>query len=588
MNEHAECDRLDLTALRAAYQSGSLTPEQLIVDVYARMEREALPAVWTARVPLDDALAAARALGDHSDGDARPLWGAPFAVKDNIDVAGLPTTAACPAFSYLPTVSASSVQALIDAGAICLGKVNMDQFATGLVGTRSPYGACQNVFDADYLSGGSSSGSAVAVAAHYVTFSLGTDTAGSGRVPAALNNIVGLKATLGLLPTDGMVPACASLDCLSVFASSVEDAVTVREVMLGRPTALSPRPVSFRFGVPKQLEFAGDPASARAFERALARLEAHGGEATPIDFTPFTELGNLLYGPYVVERHLAVGGFIETHPDDVLPVTRAIILGAREVSSREAFTAMQRAAALRQRCLAELAGLDFLVTPTVPTHFTIAADRAEPRAINDLLGHYTRFVNFLGCAVLSIPQDFRADGLPSGISLVALPGRDTLLDALGDALHRDADAGMGRLRHRLAPLPARLLPPPREVRLAVVGAHMRGMALNPQLSALGARYVCTTKTAPTYRLYALPNTTPERPGLVRTRDQGAAIEVELWDLPYAGLGALMTKVPAPLAIGTLELEGGDSVTGFLCEAVATEGAKDISSFGGYRAYVSRS
>lgn len=587
MTERLKQSRLELDTLHAAYRARTLTPEQLVRDLYARMDTEALPAIWTARLSLEDALAAAKALGPYRDDETRALFGVPFAVKDNIDVQGLPTTAACPAFSYVPTASASSVRALIEAGAFCLGKVNMDQFATGLVGTRSPYGACQNVFDAAYLSGGSSSGSAVAVAAHYVTFSLGTDTAGSGRVPAALNNIVGLKPTRGLLPTDGMVPACESLDCLSVFATNVADAVRVRDVLLGTRRGITPCPVTFRFGVPTTLEFAADLASERAFEKALGRLTCLGGQPIPIDFTPFSALGDLLYGAFVVERDLAVGDFIAQHPEDVLPVTRAIILGAREVGARDAFAAMQRAAALRARCIEQLAKIDFLVTPTIPAPFKREDDLKEPRTINDKLGFYTRFVNFLDCAVLSIPQDFRADGLPSGISLVAPAGADTLLDALGDLLHRDADAGMGRLRH---PIPARSTPrrePPREVRLAVVGAHMRGLALNAQLGAVDARYVCTLRTAPKYRLYVLPNTTPERPGLVQTRDDGAAIEVELWDLSFHALGTLMAKVPPPLSIGTLEVEDGELVKGFLCESFATEGARDISELGGYRAYLTQ-
>lgn len=603
---------LDLRSLHAAYDAGTLTPESLIRELYARMERTPTPNAWIARVPEAEALARARALGPRKQDDPRRLYGVPFAVKDNIDVAGLPTTAACPAFAYLPTRSASAVQALLDAGALCLGKLNLDQFATGLVGTRSPYGACENVFDAAYLSGGSSSGSAVVVAAHHVSFSLGTDTAGSGRVPAALNNVVGLKPSLGLLPRDGMVPACASLDCLSLFALSVDDAACVRDVILGRPHRVTPRPASFRYGVPRPLELFDDRASAHSFARALTALSRLGGEPVELDFAPFSALGDLLYGPFVVERLLAVGAFVAAHEREVLPLTRDIILGARGFDASDAFRAFQRVNELRAACLRELEQVDVLVTPTVPTHFRRDQERAEPRAINDQLGIYTRFVNFVGCPALAVPADFREDGLPFGVSLLAKPGRDLWLDGLAGALHAASDAGMGRARHplprpihdatgaspasdvaidatsarpsvRLALDDAR--PLPIEARLAVVGAHLRGMPLNAQLLAVEARYVATVRTAPEYRLYALAAGPPERPGLVRVASAGAAIEVELWDLTWAALGAFMANVPAPLAIGTLQLADGELVKGFVCEASATEGARDISHFGGFRAYL---
>jgi allophanate hydrolase len=586
MTQHAYS--LDIASLHEAFRSGALTPEQLVADLYAQLERDSEPNVWITRVAREQALERARALGPFVDIARQPLFGIPFAVKDNIDVAGLLTTAACPAFAYLPEVSSPAVDALLRAGAICFGKVNMDQFATGLVGTRSPYGACVNVFDPAYLSGGSSSGSAVAVAAHLVSFALGTDTAGSGRVPAALNNIVGLKATRTLLPTEGMVPACQSLDCLSVFAACVRDAALVRDTIVGRPRLCSSVPAGFRFAVPEPLELFGDARSLQVFERALARLETLGGERVALDFAPFAELGDLLYGAFVIERELAVGSFIEAQRDRVLPVTRDIILSASAYSGADAMRAVQHAEQLRTHCLRALSAVDYLVMPTVPTHFTLAQDAAEPRLVNDKLGIYTRFVNFIGCPVLAVPQDFRADGLPFGLSLAALPGADASLDALADHLHRLSDAGMGRLRY---PLPASDAvtgrPPPQQARLAVVGAHMRGLALNEQLVACAARYVATVQTAPVYRLFALPNSQPERPGLVRTPQDGSALEVELWDLSWSSLGALMERVPPPLAIGTLELSDGELVKGFLCESYAAQGARDISSFGGYRRYLER-
>jgi len=588
MSANIAVGSLDIASLHASYASGARTPAALLEQLYALMEQEQRPALWITRVALDDALARAAELGTFTPARLaeQPLFGIPFAVKDNVDVAGLPTTAACPAFLYVPQVSAPAVQALLDAGAICLGKLNLDQFATGLVGSRSPYGACENVFDADYLSGGSSSGSGVAVAAHYVSFSLGTDTAGSGRVPAALNNIVGLKPSLGLFSNKGMVPACASLDCLSVFTTCVADAVLARNVILGKRGPSVPRPVSFRFAVPAPLEFYGDAQSKVVFERALARLVALGGEPVSVDYAPFAELGDMLYGPFVVERLLGVGDFIEAHPDDVLPVTRDIILGGKQFGASDAFVAFQRVNQLRSACLAALAEVDLMVTPTVPTHFKRSQDATEPRSVNDKLGVYTRFVNFIGCPVLSVPQEFRDDGLPYGISLLALPGQDSKLDALGALLHEQSGAGMGRQRFAL-PRSAdpQIRPPPAEARVAVVGAHMRGLALNQQLLDVRARYVATLRTAPNYKLYVLAHSKPERPGLVLTPGAGRAIEIELWDMSWHGLGELMGRVPPPLAIGTLETEDGERVKGFVCESYATEGARDISDLGGYRAYL---
>jgi allophanate hydrolase len=576
--------RLDIRSLHAAYASGALTPTALLRAIYAQMDKERAPAVWIARVELERALQRAEQLGAYDP--ALPLFGVPFAVKDNVDVAGMPTTAACPAFSYLPEASSPAVDALLQAGAICLGKLNLDQFATGLVGSRSPYGVCQNVFDPRYLSGGSSSGSAVAVASHYVSFALGTDTAGSGRVPAALNNIVGLKPSVGLITNEGMVPACASLDCLTVFATNVEDAALARRVMIGDARPALPRPAKFKFALPDWLQFFGNEDSKVSWERAVSRLTELGGEASELDFAPFRELGDMLYGPFVVERLIGVGDFIDAHRDAVLPITRNIILGGKKYTASDAFTAFQRFTTLKAKCLQALRGFDFLLLPTVPTHFTIEQEGADP-ATNDKLGVYTRFANFLGCPVMSVPADFRADGLPFGVSLLALPGEDLKLDALADAMHRQSDAGMGKLRHALTQLSTAKRPPPAQARLAVVGAHMSGLALNQQMIDVQARYVATVRTAPSYKFYVLPNTKPERPGMVRTETGGTSIELELWDMSWEALGKFMAKVPAPLTIGSVQTEDGELVKGFLCESFAVEGAREISSFGGYRNYLAK-
>jgi allophanate hydrolase len=587
---------LDIATLRAHYQDGTLTPEQLIEALYARMAAHDVPGVWIFRLPREEALRRARALGSFQASGQLPLFGIPFGVKDNIDVAGMPTTAACPAFSYEPNGGAPAVEALLRAGALCLGKLNLDQFATGLVGTRSPHGAGHSVFDPGVLSGGSSSGSALAVANHQVSFALGTDTAGSGRVPAAFNNVVGLKPSVGSISTEGVVPACASLDCVSVFALCVEDAAAVRDLMvdahgyarepnLNRPHLLPHAlPTYARFGVPAPLELFGDAHSERVFAQAVERLTALGYRMQPIDFAPFLELGDLLYGHSIMERQLAVGSFIEAQPEAVLPITRDIISRAKQIDPAQAVGGMKRLAALRFACLEALAEVDLLLTPTAPRPFTFREHDAAPYEVNEKLGIFTRFVNYLGCPVVSIPAGFRADGLPFGISLVGHPARDRALDALAAKLHALSGAGMGKLRHPLpAAQPATSAGP--GARVAVVGAHMRGLALNGQLLECGASFLRTAHTAPSYRLFVLPNSQPERPGLVRAEGAGHAIEVEIWEMAWPGLGQLMARVPPPLSIGTLTLADGENVKGFLCESYATAGARDISQLGGYRRYL---
>jgi allophanate hydrolase len=434
---------LDIATLRSGYEAETSTPETLIAALYDQLEQEPMAPVWIHRLSREEALARARELGSFQGRRHLPLYGIPFSVKDNIDVAGMPTTAGCPDFAYLPTRSAPVVTALQRAGALCLGKVNLDQFATGLVGTRSPYGKCHNVFDAAYLSGGSSSGSALSVAKHQVSFSLGTDTAGSGRIPAALNNLVGLKPSRGLFSNEGVVPACTSLDCVSVLATSVHDAALVREVVTAQRAPATTLPRGFRFAVPSELEFFGDSASAGVFERAARHLQLLGGLRVPIDFAPFAALGDMLYGPWVVERYLAVGSFLEQHPAAGLKVTRKIILGARRYSASDAFRAFQRAQELTQTCLEIMRGVNVLLTPTVPTHFRIAQDADDPLTVNDKLGIYSRFANFLGSPVLAVPAGFRSDGMPFGVSVVGLPGSDSTLDPYGRALHESAGCAAG-------------------------------------------------------------------------------------------------------------------------------------------------
>jgi allophanate hydrolase len=587
---------LDLRRLQAHYRSGALTPVQLIEALYARIDHGEHPNVWIHLLPKREALARAEALGPYRAEHSNSLWGIPFAVKDNIDVLGMPTTAACPQFAYAPVRSAQAVEQLLACGAICLGKTNMDQFATGLVGTRSPHGACRNVFNAAYLAGGSSSGSAVAVAGGLVSFALGTDTAGSGRVPAALNNIVGLKPTRGLVSTEGVVPACRSLDCVSVFALCTRDAARVREAMQGQAsTRGEPFAASslrgLRFGIPhrSQLEFFGDEGASELFASAAAALCELGASLVEFDFTPFARIGDLLYGgPWVAERAVAVGDFIRAQPNAILPLIRDIVLGADRYSAADAFRGQYALEALRPQAQATFDQVDVLLLPTTPTNYRLEDDLRDGRAFNDRLGIYTRFLNLLGNPGLAISAGFKPDGLPFGVTLVMPCGRDRELDALGATLEHKLSVGMGKRRTPLfaEPSPTEPAPPaPGYARLAVVGAHLRGQALNHQLITARARFVQQTRTAPVYRLYALAGTKPLKPGLLRVAADGVHIEIELWDVPIETYGTFVAGVPAPLCIGTLTCEDAERVQGFLCESLAVQDAEDISHFGGFRGYL---
>ena len=587
---------LDLLSLRSLYQSGKLRPAQLVAGLLERIARRGDDKVWIHRIQ-DKALAARAAELERADAATLPLYGVPFAVKDNIDVAGLPTTAACPEFSYVAKASAPVVERLIAAGAILVGKTNLDQFATGLVGVRSPYGVPRNTFNPDYVPGGSSSGSAVAVAAGLASFSLGTDTAGSGRVPAAFNNLVGLKPTRGLLSTRGVLPACRSLDCVSIFALTGADAAAVLRVAGGydaadpfsrreaAPQRAMPRSFSgARIGVPRdaQLQFFGNAETPKLFSQAVERL---GGERVTIDLAPFLETARLLYeGPWVAERYLAIREFIEQHPGALHPVTAQIIGGAKKHSAIDAFAAYYRLKELQRRCAPLWDEIDLLVTPTAGTIYRIAEVEADPVRLNSNLGYYTNFMNLLDLAAIAVPAGFQHDGLPFGITLVAPAFTDEALCALGDIAQRAAVKTMG----------ATGLPLPKEapsahadgqtVRVAVCGAHMSGLPLNHQLLERGARLAQKCRTAPEYRLYALTDFAPPRPGMLRA-DAGGAIEVEVWELPAPAFGSFVAAIPAPLGIGTVTLENGEQVKGFLCEARATQGARDITGLGGWRSFI---
>ncbi|NYH16918.1 allophanate hydrolase [Paraburkholderia bryophila] len=497
------------------------------------------------------------------------------------------------------------MQRLLDAGAILIGKTNLDQFATGLVGTRSPYGAVRHTADPLRVSGGSSSGSAVAVAAGCVAFSLGTDTAGSGRVPAGFNGLVGLKPSLGLVSKRGVVPACRSLDTISVFAHDVGDAWRVLvEIAAFDPLDGYSRKVQMqglwhaapRIGVPDSLEFYGDAAASEAFSAALDTLSTHLSLSTqPVDFEPFKAVSALLYdGPWVAERRAALGAFFDTHRDAIDPVVAKVIGQADRFSAVDAFNGQYALVDLKRRAEALFDTLDVLIVPTAPTHPLIADVAANPVELNSQLGYYTNFVNLLDLCALAVPCRRRHDGLPAGVTLIAPSGADRQLAELGariEALFADANsvtAGMSTSASAIPPLPFQ----EPTVALAVVGAHLRGQPLNWQLQQAGARFVEATTTTPDYRLYALANTQPPKPGLVRTdaAHPGAPIAVEVWQIPLRTFGPFVADVPAPLGIGTLQLAGGRAVKGFICEPSAvsdTSGALDITVFGGWLAWLDR-
>lgn len=558
---------MTISSIRNDLQTGARTIEELLEGIYRSIARRGEDSVWIFLRPQDEVLQEALSMDS-----SLPLFGVPFAVKDNIDVAGIPTTAACPAFAFTPAESAFVVQKLRDAGALMIGKTNMDQFATGLVGTRTPHGACRSVFHPNYISGGSSSGSAVAVAAGLVAFSLGTDTAGSGRVPAAFNNIVGLKPTRGLLSMRGVLPACASLDCVSIFANTVEDANTVFKIA-ATPDPCDPwsrtvpklpaRHAIVRLGVPQKLEFFGDTESEKLFHASVEKFLTQGCEIIPVDFDPFLETARLLYGgPWVAERDYSVGDFIRQHPDDTDPVVRGIIAGGTPKSAVEAFRGIYELQRLRSTIAPVWNRIDALLVPTAPTIYRVDDVLANPVELNSRLGTYTNFVNLLDLSALAIPAGFRPDGLPFGVTLVGPAFEDKWL------------ASIARNQSKIRDI----------ISVAVVGAHLSGQPLNHQLTDRRARLQRTTTTSANYRLHALP-TQPPKPGLLRRTGEGMPIEVEIWDMPIEEFGSFVALVPPPLAIGSLELADGTLVKGFVCEPEALETSPDISHHQGWRAYL---
>ena len=586
---------LDFAAVRKLYEAGA-TPVDLAEALLERLAA-ADPAAFIAKASPDGLIAAAKALLDRApDREALPLWGLPFAVKDNIDVAGMPTTAACPDFAYVPKDDATAVRRLKDAGALCVGKTNLDQFATGLNGTRSPYGAPRCVFDAAYVSGGSSSGSAVAVAGGIAAFALGTDTAGSGRVPAAFNNIVGIKPSPGRVSTMGVVPACRSIDVVTVLAASVADGSAVRRVVEGfdpadayaRRFGNAALPLNLRLGIPTpdELEFYGNDAYKALYDAAVGRAEGLGATIVRFDYRPFREAAALLYeGPWVAERLAAIEAFLGTRPTGVEPTVRRIVDGARGMSAVDAFKGAYRLEALRREAEAAWAEVDALLLPTSPDIQTVEAMLADPIALNARFGRFTNFANFFGCAAIAVPAGFTPSGLPFGVQLVAPRDTDDALTTFASEMHAAAGCGAGLDR---AFLPPPVVTPPAALdrfEIAVVGAHLAGMTLNHELTERGAVLVRSDRTAPGYRLYAL-DTSPPKPGLVREGGfEGPGIAVEIWSLPAAAFAGFVALLPQPLGVGRLDLAGGGQAMGILCEPAGLAGSREITGFGGWRAYL---
>jgi allophanate hydrolase len=590
-----------VAAIVAAHRAGTTSPAETLARSYRRIRDYNDSAVFISLRDEQEALREAEALGE-KDAGALPLFGVPVAVKDNIDAKGLPTTAACPAFSYLPSHDATSVAKLREAGAIIIGKTNLDQFATGLVGVRSPYGIPNNPIRADLIPGGSSSGSAVAVAAGLVPLALGTDTAGSGRVPAMLNNIVGLKPSLGLVSTAGVVPACRTLDCVSVFSLTTDDAMMALNAMAGpdgadpfsrhRPLAeMSAFPRPLRLGIPQsgQLIFFGDRASEQAYGEALARWTGLGASLVEFDLEPFYETARLLYeGPWVAERYLVVRDLLASAPDSIHPVTREIVAAGARRSAAETFAALYRLQALRRTAERAFNHIDALVLPTAPTVYTTAQVLANPIELNSRLGTYTNFVNLLDLCGLALPAAMRPDGIPFGITLLAPAGHDALLASVGRVFHADTQLKVGAkgvMQPPLAALPVSANAD--EIPIAVVGAHLSGMVLNVELQALGGRFLEQAVTTPDYKLYALA-TAPPKPGMLRVEaGKGSPIELEIWTLSASAFGKFVAAIPPPLSIGTIRLADGRGVKGFIAEPTALAGARDISAFGGWRAFVAQ-
>ena len=588
--------RFDIPSLHAAYAAGASAADMVEV-VFGRIADADDPGIFIHLPKKADVIAAAAALGAFDP--TKPLWGVPFAVKDNIDVAGMPTTAACAEYTYVPEKDATVVALLKAAGAVVIGKTNLDQFATGLVGVRTPYPIPRNAIDPALVPGGSSSGSAVATALGIVSFALGTDTAGSGRIPAGLNNLVGLKPSVGALSTTGVVPACRTLDCVSIFALTVDDASTVFGVAAQKDdadpysrsfanAAGGPRPPVLTVGMPAKadLKFFGDAQMQAGFEVSLAKLQTLGCQLVEIPFGDFYATANLLYeGAWVAERYAAIEPFMASNETALHPVTRQIIGGARKLSAADAFRGLYALQAYKAKLAPVIASVDLFCVPTAPTHYALAAVLADPVVTNSRLGTYTNFVNLLDMCGMAVPTGKRGDGLPMSVTLLAPAGQDGLVAALARDVHAASGMALGATGWKAAPTGRAVSKAASDtIEIAVVGAHLSDMPLNGQLKDLGAKFNRAVRTTPHYRLYALAGQAVPKPGMIRA-DAASAIEVEVWELTADAFGRFVAAIPAPLGIGSVSLEDGTSVKGFLVEPAGLAGAVEISSFGGWRRYV---
>lgn len=589
-----------IPALHAAYAEGTKLSD-IVKECFRRIDEVGDPGIFIHLFDEADVVAGAQSLGAF-DPVAKPLWGIPFVIKDNIDAANAPTTAGCPAYAYEPEGDAFVVKQLRAAGAILIGKTNLDQFATGLVGVRSPFTPPKNSIDPSIVPGGSSSGSGVSVGHGFVTFSLGTDTAGSGRVPAALNNVVGLKPTLGTLSASGVVPACRTLDTVSIFALTVEDAYAAfaQASVFDPQDAYSrafPSPAlgvvqpSFKVGVPSKetRRFYSDTIQEAAFDVHLQEIEALGGRIIELDFEPLYEIAWMLYeGTWVAERYTVIEDLLKSDPDAIHPATTTIIKNAEKFSAADAFRNTYKFMDLKRSVEPALASVDVVCVPSIPTFYTVDDLVADPFGPNNNNGTYTNFVNLLDMSAIAVPMAARSDGRPGSVTLIGGAGEDAKIASLASALHQRAGVLMGTTPHKVQPLDVSAsVATSDEIALVVAGAHMSGLPLNSELTKLGGRFLKACKTAPDYQLYAIAGGPPFRPGLVRSKD-GAALDIEVWALPKAAFAAFMEGIPAPLGIGTVALEDGSSAKGFICEPIGLDGARDVTSFGGWRAFITSS
>ncbi|KPF91498.1 allophanate hydrolase [Novosphingobium sp. AAP83] len=582
--------RQKATIISEAVNSGKSSAITVAEDVIARLSAyDAIqPQIWISRASDADLRAAARAIDARvAAGEVLPLAGVPFAVKDNIDVQGFETTAGCPAFAYRPEASATVVERLLAAGALCVGKTNLDQFATGLNGTRSPHGAPRNAYNLAYVSGGSSSGSASATAAGLVAFALGTDTAGSGRVPAAFQHLIGFKPTKGRWSNTGLVPACRTLDCITVFTDDTADARLIDGVVAGYDACdayskpLSDRAIERKtIGVPRrnQRVFFGDLESEYLFDRAIEKL-GQLYNVVEIDYAPLQEAAQLLYsGPWVAERTAAMASILASNPEAVDPTVREIVEVGFGTSAVDLFNGIYRLAELKRHADNLWQTIDIIVFPTVGTTYRVAELQAAPIALNSAFGFYTNFVNLLDMAALAVPAGTRTNATGFGITLIGPADTDRALLDAADAYLAVADTP--------SPPPLDLEGKLQTVKLAVVGAHLKDMPLHWQLTSRDATFVGAFETAPNYRLYAIADSVPPKPALVYSAE-GAAIALEVYELSIEAFGSFVVEVPPPLAIGTVTLADGTSVKGFVAEPRALTGAKDITSLGGWRAYIAQ-